>query len=163
MKKICFYIQKGGVGKTSVSGTVAAGLARRGHKTIYIDLDPQGNASSWYRQGALKFDAADVLSGRAALPDAVKEIAPNLSMLPVIAIGGGLKEWSETRLAQAPRSFEFLFADIQEAGYGYAVIDCSPSYSQLERAVIAEADEVVPPPVPGVLQRGRGGNLRGGA
>jgi cellulose biosynthesis protein BcsQ len=29
MRKICFHIQKGGVGKTSISGAVAAGLARR--------------------------------------------------------------------------------------------------------------------------------------
>lgn len=145
MKKICFYIQKGGVGKTSISGTVAASLARRGRKTIYIDLDPQGNASSWYCRAALNADAADVLSGRASLVNAIQEIAPNLSMLPIIAIGGTLKDWSETQLPKAPRAFEFLFADIQAIGYDYAIIDCSPSYSQLERTVIAEVDEVINP------------------
>lgn len=48
VRKICFHIQKGGVGKTSVSGAVDAGLARRGKKTVFVDADPQGNASSWY-------------------------------------------------------------------------------------------------------------------
>ena len=48
MKTIAFHIQKGGTGKTSCAGNVAAGLARHGHKTALIDCDQQGNASSWF-------------------------------------------------------------------------------------------------------------------
>jgi cellulose biosynthesis protein BcsQ len=40
MKKLCFHIQKGGVGKTSVSGTVVANLARHGKKAVFVDCDP---------------------------------------------------------------------------------------------------------------------------
>jgi cellulose biosynthesis protein BcsQ len=145
MRKICFHIQKGGVGKTSVSGAVAAGLARRGKKTVFIDADPQGNASSWYCGETVKADLGDILAHRAALKDAVKEIAPGLSMVPVIAIGGTLKKWSETELAQDPKAFEFLTGDLAALGFECAVFDCSPSFSQLERAVIAEMDEAVSP------------------
>jgi cellulose biosynthesis protein BcsQ len=145
MRKICFHIQKGGVGKTSVSGAVAAALARRGKKTVFVDADPQGNASSWYCGETIKSDLGDVLARRAALPQAVKEIAPGLSMVPVIAIGGTLKKWSETELAQDPKAFEFLTGDLAALGFEYAVFDCSPSFSQLERAVIAEMDEAVSP------------------
>jgi cellulose biosynthesis protein BcsQ len=145
MRKICFHIQKGGVGKTSVSGAVAAGLARRGKKTVFIDADPQGNASSWYCGETVKADIGDILAHRAGLPEAVKEIAPSLAMVPVIAIGGTLKRWSETELAADPKAFEFLAGDLAALGFEYAVFDCSPSFSQLERAVIAEMDEVVSP------------------
>jgi cellulose biosynthesis protein BcsQ len=145
MKKICFYIQKGGVGKTSVSGTVAANLARQGKKTIFLDCDPQGNASSWYCGETIPHDIADVLAKRAPLDQAVKEIAPGLSMVPVVAIGGTLKEWAETKLQQNPKAFEFLNQDLAARGFEYAVYDCSPSFSQLERALIAEADEVINP------------------
>jgi cellulose biosynthesis protein BcsQ len=145
MRKLCFHIQKGGVGKTSISGTIAASLARRGRKTIFVDADPQGNASSWYCAEAIRHDIGDVLAHRAALKDAVKAIAPALDMLPVIAIGGTLKKWSETELAADPKAFEFLNQDLAALGYEYAVFDCSPSFSQLERAVIAEADEVINP------------------
>jgi cellulose biosynthesis protein BcsQ len=145
MRKICFHIQKGGVGKTSISGTVASGLARRGKKTVFIDADPQGNASSWYCGEAIKADLGDVLFHRATLLEAVKEIGPSLSMVPVIAIGGTLKKWSETELTADPKAFEFLSGDLEALGFQYAVFDCSPSFSQLERAVIAEADEVVSP------------------
>jgi cellulose biosynthesis protein BcsQ len=145
MKKICFHIQKGGVGKTSVSGTVAVGLARRGKKTVFVDCDPQGNASSWYCGEVIEHDVADALARRVPLSQAVKSISDNLSMAPVVAIGGSLKEWSESKLSQNPKAFEFLAADLEDMGFEYAVFDCSPSFSQLERAVIAMADEVINP------------------
>ena len=145
MRKICFHIQKGGVGKTSVSGTVAYSLARQGKKTVFVDCDPQGNASSWYCGEVIAHDIADILAHRAPLSQAVKRITDSLFMVPVVAIGGTLKEWSETKLAQNPKAFEFLMADLEGMGFEYAVFDCSPSFSQLERAVIAVADEVVNP------------------
>ena len=46
MRSICFHIQKGGVGKTSAAGILVCGLARRQYRTVLIDCDPQGNASS---------------------------------------------------------------------------------------------------------------------
>ena len=145
MRKLCFHIQKGGVGKTSVSGTIAASLARRGAKTVLIDSDPQGNSSSWYCDELVEHDIADVLTGRAELSQVIKPLSANLCVIPVVAIGGNLKEWSETKLTQTPKAFEFLNADLASLGFDYAVFDCSPSFSQLERAVIAEVDEVINP------------------
>jgi len=145
MKKICFHIQKGGVGKTTISGTVAAALARRGKKTCFVDADPQGNASSWYCADTIRHDIGDLLTRRARLKDVLQEITPFLSMVPVIAIGGVLKKWSETELISEPKAFEFLVQDLNGMGFEYAVFDCSPSFSQLERAIIAEMDEVVSP------------------
>ncbi|MHC6204617.1 ParA family protein [Breznakiellaceae bacterium SP9] len=145
MKKLCFHIQKGGVGKTSISSTIASSLARQGKKTVLVDCDPQGNASSWYCKEAVEYDIADVLARRAPLSQAVRALSPNLSIIPVVAIGGSLKEWSETKLTVNPKAFEFLMTDLEALGFEYAVFDCSPSFSQLERAVIAEVDEVVNP------------------
>ena len=145
MRKVCFHIQKGGVGKTSISGTVAAGLARMGKKTVFIDADPQGNASSWFCGESIKNDLGDILSRKSSLHDALINISPSLSMVPVIAMGGSLKKWSETELNQDPKAFEFLIGDLASMGFEFAVFDCSPSFSQLERAIIAEMDEVVSP------------------
>jgi cellulose biosynthesis protein BcsQ len=68
--------------------------------------------------------------------------------MPVIAIGGALKRWSETDLTQDPKAFEFLNGDLAARGYEYAVFDCSPSFSQLECAIVAEMDEAISPLTP---------------
>ncbi|GMO41737.1 MAG: ParA family protein [Treponemataceae bacterium] len=145
MKKLCFHIQKGGVGKTSISGNVADCLARNGKKTILIDCDPQGNSSSWLCTAEIRYDIGDVLSGGCKPESAVVPLKNNLSVLPVIAIGGHLKEWSETKLVQQPKAFEFLMSDIAAMGFDVAVLDCSPSFSMLEMALIAHVDEVINP------------------
>lgn len=57
MKVIGFLNQKGGVGKTTLAVHVADALARRDHRTILVDADPQGSALDWAasRQGELFF------------------------------------------------------------------------------------------------------------
>jgi len=45
-KVFVFSNQKGGVGKTTTAVAISAGLAKNGHKTLLIDMDPQGNATS---------------------------------------------------------------------------------------------------------------------
>ncbi|GHU23461.1 hypothetical protein FACS1894172_08320 [Spirochaetia bacterium] len=145
MKKICFHIQKGGVGKTSISCSVAHCFARKKIPTILVDCDPQGNATSWLFPHDIPFDITDVLFRGMPLAKALIPLNENLTLLPVIAIGGQLKELSETKLAQNPRAFEFLLADLKAMGFQYAILDCSPSFSLLERAVIGAVDEVINP------------------
>jgi cellulose biosynthesis protein BcsQ len=148
MKTIAFHIQKGGTGKTSCAGTVAHGLARRGNKTALVDCDQQGNASSWFLTEPITYELADVLLGKAETAQALTEIAPGLSLLPVSPLDGALNEFAETQLVKNPKAFEFLIADLSVQGYSFAVFDCSPSFSQLERAVIGAVDEVITPLTP---------------
>jgi cellulose biosynthesis protein BcsQ len=48
-------------------------------------------------------------------------------------------------LTRKPKAFEFLSSDIGALGFEYVIFDCSPSFSQLERAIIGDVDEVVNP------------------
>jgi cellulose biosynthesis protein BcsQ len=148
MKTIAFHIQKGGTGKTSCAGNTAAGLAQQGHKTALIDCDQQGNASSWFLTTPIDYELADVLTGKAETAQAVREIAPGFSILPVSPLDGNLTAFAETQLIKSPKAFEFLIADLAALGFAYAVFDCSPSFSQLERAVIGAVDEVITPLTP---------------
>jgi cellulose biosynthesis protein BcsQ len=148
MKSIAFHIQKGGTGKTSCAGNIAVGLSRMGHKTALVDCDQQGNSSSWFLTAPITLELSDVLSGNAETEKALIDIGPGLSLLPVSPLDGNLTAFAETRLIKNPRAFEFLLKDLENRGFSFAVFDCSPSFSQLERAIIGAVDEVITPLTP---------------
>jgi chromosome partitioning protein len=77
--------QKGGVGKTTTAINLGAALAMNGHRTILVDLDPQGNASTGLGIGAEKRQRTvyDLLSGPDTLSDcAVQTDIGNLTIVP---------------------------------------------------------------------------------
>src|SRR3954452_11189040 len=77
--------QKGGVGKTTTAVNLAASVAAAERRTLLIDMDPQGNASSGVgvRPGTRERSVYDVLIGRATLADILVETdVPGLLVAP---------------------------------------------------------------------------------
>lgn len=152
MRKVAFHLQKGGVGKTTLSVSTAVSLADAGKPTVLIDLDPQGNSTSWLLGDRdVQHEAADVLFGRVDVSAALLEIRPNLSLLPTFALDGELKAYGENQLTREPFAFVGLLERLEALGFEVAVMDLSPGMSQLERAVIAATDEVIIPMTPDVF------------
>jgi chromosome partitioning protein len=143
MKTIAFHVEKGGTGKTTMSGNMAAVLSSMGKKVLLVDCDPQGNLSSWFITDNIKYDLCDVLQGKAGLHDAVISIKPGLDILGTIAIDGELKAWSETTLFQRPYAFPDLLDNIKALNYDYCIFDLSPGISNLEKSILSVMDEVV--------------------
>ena len=142
-----FYIQKGGVGKTTLSGTTAHIISKR-EKTVLIDADPQGNASSWLLTEPPAYELADLLQDKISLDNALIEISENFYIIPTFGIGGELKQYGETRLHDEPFIFQELVSLLKGHGFKTIIFDLSPGLSRLEKSVLLAVDEVVTPMIP---------------
>jgi chromosome partitioning protein len=147
MKKIAFHIQKGGQGKSSLSGNVAFAAAKK-TKTILVDCDPQGNSSSWFLTNNVKWELADVLKENVSMKDAIVQISDNFYLLPTFGIDGGLKEYAETQLLNKIYVFNDLTNAIEKLGFNIAIFDLSPGMSLLEKRILMSMDEVITPLTP---------------
>jgi chromosome partitioning protein len=142
---------KGGVGKTSMSVSLAAELAQYG-KTILLDFDPQANSTAWTAPDEIeiKIELADVLQGKAKSKDAI--ISTNtdrLYLLPTFGIAGELKAYVENAgELQINKAVKSLISDIAKEGFIFCVIDLSPAFGKLERAALISATETITPMLP---------------
>ena len=143
MRSIAFHVEKGGTGKTTLTGNIGHAIAQHG-RTVMIDADPQANLSSWFATGGIRADLADVLQGKADIDGAIIDIGKNLSMLGTIAIDGELGTWAETALPSKPFVFSDLIDRLETFGFDFALFDLGPGISTLEKSILAAVDEVVP-------------------
>ena len=130
-KIIAVTNQKGGVGKTTTSINVAYFLAKAGKRTLIVDFDPQGNATSGLgidKQG-LGATMTEVVTGQTALNNIIIQTdIKNLSIAPATPHLAN----TEVELAQAEGRFVRLRQALASlAGYDYVVIDSPPSLSLL--------------------------------
>jgi chromosome partitioning protein len=148
MKTIALANMKGGTGKTSISVTLAAELAKQ-NQTALIDFDPQGNTTAWMApdEADMKAELADVLAGKAGTGNAlIPTDTKNLFLLPTFGIAGDLGNYDEnTGEMKISNAVADLVDDLARLGYAYCVIDLSPAFGKLERAAIMAASEAITP------------------
>jgi chromosome partitioning protein len=150
MRTIAIINQKGGCGKTTTSINLAACLARLGHKTLLVDMDPQGHCGVGLAvpEEQIERTVLDALieetDGRPAkLSEIVWQIASDFDLAP-----------SDIHLA----AFEQLFAGRQgredrlrkaletvKNTYEWCIIDCPPSVGLITFNALRACDEVIVP------------------
>ena len=124
--------QKGGVGKTTTSVNIAYFLAKAGKKTLLIDFDPQGNASSGL--GIDKQNVEITIAEAIVSPEQVSNaILPTEHKNLSIIVAPSYLANTEVELAQAEWRFARLKQVVAqvESSYDYIVIDNPPSLSLL--------------------------------
>ena len=138
--------QKGGVGKTTTAVNLGACLAELGYRTLVVDLDPQGNASTGLgvNPRVLESSMYDVLLNDTPLEDCIEGTAVrNLFVAPASLDLAG----AEIELVPAfSREMRLRNAiDSVKEDYDYVLIDCPPSLGLLTVNALAGADEVLVP------------------
>ena len=138
--------QKGGVGKTTTSINLAASVAKRGHRVLLVDFDPQGSASSGvgYHKSRVELSVYDALLGDVEFLDCIR---PTEITTMFVAPAKSDLVGAELELVHAPRR-QARLADALltvHSRFEYIIIDCPPSLGILTLNALVAADGVVVP------------------
>lgn len=147
LRIIAITNQKGGVGKTTTAINLGAALAREGHPTLIIDLDPQGNASTGLGIEASKraLTTYDMLLEDAPVAGVITRTdVENLDIAPATT------DLSSTDVELVENENRvFLLKDALREGdlsaYAYVLIDCPPSLGLLTVNALVAAHSVLVP------------------
>ena len=145
-KIFCIANQKGGVGKTTTTVNLSAGLAAIGQRVLMVDLDPQGNATmgSGVDKRSLALSVYDVLLESASIAEA--RVRAEKCGYDVLAANRELAgaEVEMVSLERRERRLKQALAAVQSE-YDFVLIDCPPSLSLLTLNGLCSAHGVIVP------------------
>ncbi len=146
-RRVCVVNQKGGVGKTTTTFTLAAALADLGRRVLCVDLDAQANltTSFGFDPDALDLTSADLLTEEDVHPE---DVILETGLEGVHAIPGDIKlAGVETRIQDALMRERILHGKLEPLYECYHAIlfDCPPNLSRITLNALMASEEVIVP------------------
>ena len=138
--------QKGGVGKTTTAVNLAAGLGYYNKRTLLVDIDPQGNATSGvgFDKRGIEKSTYEILLNEAKAEEVILHTKyNNLDLMPA---GVDLAA-AEFEIMDAPDRLQRLKKALLpvKANYNYIIIDCPPSLGIITTNALNACDSVLVP------------------
>jgi chromosome partitioning protein len=145
-RRIAILNQKGGTGKTTTAVNLAAGVAERGHKTLLIDTDAQGNVGVSLGVAGEQ-TLYHVLVDGIDPTDAAVPVRQHLDVITADQTLAAAEIWlarqdPATRSRVMTKRLNLMQVSRR---YDYVVVDCGPSLNLLNQNALSYADEVVIP------------------
>ncbi|HJT22178.1 MAG TPA: ParA family protein [Nitrospira sp.] len=138
--------QKGGVGKTTTSVNLAAGIALQGARVLLVDMDPQGNATSGlgFDPRSLQVTVYNCLINYVKFSDAVQKTEVNgLSLLPANADLAGA-EIELVNVEEREKLLRHFLRDVEPL-FDFIFLDCPPALGILTvNALVAARSVLIP-------------------
>lgn len=145
-KIFAFSNQKGGVGKTTTAINLATYVARLGRKTLLVDFDPQGNATSGFgiEKNQLEANCYDLIMSEASAEQVIlPTMIENLSIIPS-NIDLAAAEVDLVSIPSRESALKRALASIKD-NYDYIFIDCPPSLGLITLNALTASDGVIIP------------------
>src|ERR671938_1492301 len=146
--------QKGGTGKSSTSISLAAGLARKGKKTLLIDIDSQANSSKvllpHYQTIAKEQTVYTTIIDRQPLPIHPTQ-TPNLDIVPSHILLSNTDVVLTTAIDHREARLRYQLDKLKDR-YDYIFIDCPPALGWLTINAFTAADQVLVVVSPGYFE-----------
>lgn len=137
MLTVLSTIRKGGAGKSAIAANLAA-IWAQGQPTLLIDLDTQGDASTWLDVQGTGEALSDALAGRRSLESAIRTAACGVD----VAVGGEALGYVAETLQ--PDAVARAIGSVRDRGYRVVVIDCPPSLGRIVLAAWRASPDAIP-------------------
>lgn len=156
--------QKGGVGKTTTAINVAGALSLRGHDVLFVDLDPQGNATTSLGHGEYFDDLRientldDLLTAEdiEAAKEYIDDTIVSLEEFDLLRANEGMNESlrSDLNSVTAPEKRLMLLLEEIEQEYDYVIVDAPPSLDKITTNALVYTKNILVPTYPERMSTG---------
>lgn len=148
-RAVALQVLKGGFGKSTVANALSDALARRGNRTLLLDLDPEGHLSTglgYYDRSTEGLDYRDVLLGDTDPAALIEETGFGFDLVPAINLEQVNRDLSRDEVLRSDEQLKTHFVDpLLGTEYEYIIMDLAGSRNKLtNNALVASRNVMIP-------------------